>query len=148
MTLYLLSTGEDVYEHMTQQQIQPDIALYNSLIYFYVKCGNPFKALSIWQKIKSDTRGPQPNINTYTNILIACGESGALELGKSIHLLISQRGLQYDPILESTLIKMYADCGRYFNTFTKILFEPLLFALLFNHSQCNSFHVIYCFLLV
>ncbi len=107
-----LQTGEEIYNNMQHAHIQPDIALYNSILYFFVKCGIPHKAISLWEQIQKNRGGPTPNITTYTNVLMACGGHGALGMGKSLHNLISKRGLLHDPTLESTLIKMYADCGR------------------------------------
>jgi pentatricopeptide repeat protein len=46
-----LQAGEEIYEYMQHRHIKPDIALYNALIYFFVKCGIPNKAIFIWQHL-------------------------------------------------------------------------------------------------
>lgn len=102
--------GEQIYNHMLHHRIVPDIACYNALINMYVKCGHAYHAISIWHRVEKDKR-VQPNIVTYTNTLIACGETGNISLGKEVHELILAKNISWDSIIDSSLIKMYSDCG-------------------------------------
>lgn len=111
-SLLNLQAAEEIYAHVQQNHIRPDIAIYNALIYIYTKCGIPSKALSIWQRLQN-MDGITPNISTLTNVLLACTENGSLEVGKAVHRLLSQQGL-HDPTVISTLIKMYSECEQYF----------------------------------
>lgn len=104
--------GESIFNHMTQNKVNPDIACYNALLNLFIKCGNFFHTLSLYKQIQQN-KNVQPNISTYTNILIAYGEMSNFALGSAVHKQIITKQLKLDPIVDSCLIKMYSDCGRY-----------------------------------
>ena len=121
--------GEQIYHHMVHHQIPLDTASFNALLNMYVRCGNPFHAISLWsQNEKSD--GIQPDITTYSNILTACGETGNLSLGKEVHAIIKSRRLPLDAIVDSCLIKMYSDCGRFVTWYHHVVILFLILNLL------------------
>ncbi|KAJ4956258.1 hypothetical protein NE237_013041 [Protea cynaroides] len=56
--------------------------------------------------------GVSPNRVTMVNALSACACSGALEMGVWIHDFITKNGWEVDVILGTSLVDMYAKCGR------------------------------------
>lgn len=106
------SLGDSIYQHMTHHKVIPDIVCYNALLNMHVKCGSFFHAISLWRQIEKST-SLKPNITTYTNVLVACGEAGSISVGQQVHKLIGAKRLPHDAIVDSCLIKMYSDCGRY-----------------------------------
>jgi pentatricopeptide repeat protein len=55
--------------------------------------------------------GVQPNSVTFVGVLNACASLVALEEGRCVHQQITQRGLELDVFVGSSLVNMYAECG-------------------------------------
>ncbi len=53
----------------------------------------------------------QPNSVTFVGVLNACASLVALEEGRCVHQQITQRGLELDVFVGSSLVNMYAECG-------------------------------------
>ncbi|KAJ7536613.1 hypothetical protein O6H91_12G074900 [Diphasiastrum complanatum] len=87
-----------------------DVVSWTALIAGYAQQGLGKDALDLYEQMKQD--GLQPNIVTYVVLLKACASIVALEQGKHLHLDIIKSCLESDVIVGSTLVDMYAKCGR------------------------------------
>lgn len=87
-----------------------DIVSWGAIITGYVEHGHDVAALESFQKLQLE--GMKPNEATLLSSLKACGSIGAFEQGKLIHDHIIRSGFQLDVVIGSTLLDMYAKCGR------------------------------------
>ncbi|PIN13601.1 hypothetical protein CDL12_13778 [Handroanthus impetiginosus] len=91
-------------------QTNHDIASWNSLISSYTENGNSFEALNLFDEMIS--KGLKPNTATLVTLLSACVQTASLEKGRKIHDYIRETGIPYEVSLATSLIDMYAKCGR------------------------------------
>lgn len=75
----------------------------------YLQHGQDFSALRLFQKLQQ--QGFQPNRDIFLSILKACSNIGALHIGKLVHHQILRSELEFDSIIGTTLMLMYAKCG-------------------------------------
>ncbi|KAE9450772.1 hypothetical protein C3L33_17327, partial [Rhododendron williamsianum] len=92
-----------------QQQKNPSVELYNSLIRGLSSAKNPVEALSLYRKMLSC--GLKPNNFTYPFVIKACTESSMLRNGIVVHTHVVKSGLEFDSYVQSSLIRLYAS-GR------------------------------------
>ncbi|XWS60234.1 hypothetical protein CRYUN_Cryun07bG0018300 [Craigia yunnanensis] len=57
-------------------------------------------------------RMPEKNVVTWTGIITACANLGALEIGKWVHEYTDRKRIFLNPKLGAALIDMYAKCGH------------------------------------
>lgn len=82
---------------------------WNAMIEAYVQNGRGLEALKTYERmLKTEVL---PDKVTYLSTLKACGCTGALQLGKSLHGHLVDRGLEDDVSLRSALVDMYAKSG-------------------------------------
>lgn len=87
-----------------------DSVSWGTLITGYVEHGDNVSALESFEKLQ--LQGIKPNEATLLSALKACGSLGAFEQGRLIHDQIIRNGMQLDVAIGSTLLDMYAKCGR------------------------------------
>ena len=93
------------------------------LIAGYVQHGCAQEALYKFENMQQE--GFSPNAVTFACILKACGATGAIDKGKSMHDEIVQRNLlKHDPVLGNALVDMYGKCGSL--VMAQKVFEELL----------------------
>ncbi|XP_057728542.1 putative pentatricopeptide repeat-containing protein At1g74400 [Arachis stenosperma] len=101
-----LCSAHQVFDEMPTK----NIVCWTSLISAYVDNHKPNKALETFRMMQMDN--VEPDQVTVTVALSACADTGALELGNSIHNFIRRKGgLKIDLCLNNALINMYAKCG-------------------------------------
>ena len=88
-----------------------DIVSWNSLITAYARNGNWAEAFNLFLSMKS-AEDLFPNRITFLGLLLACGQIGNLDLGKSIHGHLICTGLISDLRLGTAMVNMYAKCDR------------------------------------
>ncbi|BBH03943.1 Tetratricopeptide repeat-like superfamily protein [Prunus dulcis] len=99
-----------------------NIALWNSMIHGYVKCGHNQEALGLFNQIRS--RKLRPDEATMVGLILACRNSGDLSHGIDIHSYVeSSNHLQGSIVLQNAIIDMYAKCGSM--TRAKVLFDKM-----------------------
>ncbi|XP_057821823.2 putative pentatricopeptide repeat-containing protein At3g23330 [Cryptomeria japonica] len=89
---------------------QRDIISWNAMIAGYAQNGFVEKALETFNQMQ--LAGVKPNSSTLASILPACAKMGALEQGIDIHQSIKDRGILLDVVVATSLVDMYAKCGR------------------------------------
>ncbi|CAO2841613.1 unnamed protein product [Amaranthus hypochondriacus] len=88
---------------------QRPLEAWNAMISGYTQNGLPEMAISLFQQMKKGDLCP--NSVTFTSILSACAQLGALSLGKWVHELINKERLESCVYISTALIDMYAKCG-------------------------------------
>ncbi|XP_058106336.1 pentatricopeptide repeat-containing protein At1g08070, chloroplastic-like [Magnolia sinica] len=101
-----LASAQQLFDEMRQR----DVLTWTSLISGLASSGCFQESLVLfrqmqWEKIR-------PDEVTLVCVLSACAQTGALDQGKYIHLLIERCGINEDVMLETALVDMYAKCGR------------------------------------
>ncbi|KAH7290027.1 hypothetical protein KP509_30G029200 [Ceratopteris richardii] len=87
-----------------------DVVAWSSFITGLSQEGQTNDAMECFIRMRAE--GHYPDDITYTSILKACSNIGAVDLGKQIHIeIISQRLLEKNIVLGNSLIDMYAKCG-------------------------------------
>ncbi|KAJ7285387.1 hypothetical protein O6H91_05G047000 [Diphasiastrum complanatum] len=98
--------ARQVFNNMNER----DVVSWTAMIAGYAQDGLGMEAFTLYEQMKQE--GVQPNIVTYVVLLKACASAAALEQGKQLHLDIIKSGFESDAIIGSTLVDMYAKCGR------------------------------------
>ncbi|XP_019150792.1 PREDICTED: pentatricopeptide repeat-containing protein At2g27610-like [Ipomoea nil] len=102
----LLDESFKIFQEMTEY----DIVTWNALIAGYIRSGHYEQAIKLLQEMLFE--GLEPNLHTYSCILSICGDLPAIEWGKQVHCRIMKPGFDSNVVVGSTLIDMYAKCGR------------------------------------
>ncbi|XP_057862797.2 putative pentatricopeptide repeat-containing protein At3g23330 [Cryptomeria japonica] len=135
-----LEQGMDIHKIIIESVHVPDIAVTNSLIDMYAKCGRLYKARELFNKMpqkdvvswtamiagyaqngfvekaletykQMQSKGVKPDSTTFASILPACAKLGALEQGMKIHQSIIESSFLSDLVIANALIDMYSKCG-------------------------------------
>ncbi|PIN01863.1 hypothetical protein CDL12_25628 [Handroanthus impetiginosus] len=86
-----------------------DVVSWNVMIDGYAQHGRPNESLILFrQMLKARMK---PNEATMLAVLSACGQVGALESGKWIHLYLGYSSMSINAHLGTALIDMYSKCG-------------------------------------
>ncbi|XP_059073645.1 pentatricopeptide repeat-containing protein At2g34400-like [Cryptomeria japonica] len=89
---------------------QRDVTSWNAISTGYVQNSLVDKPLEIIKGMQFE--GIKPNSGTITNIPTTCGRMGALEQSVEIHQILIQSGFLSNVVIVTTLIDVYAKCGR------------------------------------
>eukprot|EP00257_Ricinus_communis_P022716 XP_015582522.1 pentatricopeptide repeat-containing protein At5g66520-like [Ricinus communis] len=95
-----------VFDEMPER----DVVSWTVLIMGYRNAENYGDALIAFEQMQY--AGIVPNHVTMVNVLGACARFGAIEMGIWIHDFIRRSGWEIDVILGTSLIDMYAKCGK------------------------------------
>ncbi|CAA7395981.1 unnamed protein product [Spirodela intermedia] len=98
-----------------------DVISWNSVISGYVQNGHYREALHLFGEMAGSSVAP--DATTFVNALNACGRSGSALTGRRIHAVAIASGFDLDFFLGSSLIDMYAKCGR--TTDARALFDTM-----------------------
>ncbi|KAJ7551154.1 hypothetical protein O6H91_06G001300 [Diphasiastrum complanatum] len=86
-----------------------DIVSWNAMIVGCVQHKNDVEAFQLYEQMQDE--GMKPDTVTYMFMLKACGNMGALDQGRLIHINLTKSGLGKDRFAGSNLIDMYVKCG-------------------------------------
>ncbi|OAY80860.1 Pentatricopeptide repeat-containing protein [Ananas comosus] len=102
-----MESAQELFDTMPQR----DVVTWNAIISGYVRCGSHARAVEVFGGMRE--RGESPDDVTMLSLLSTCADSGALDVGRRLHYLISdmcsRNGLSI--VLGNALIDMYAKCG-------------------------------------
>ncbi|CAA7394509.1 unnamed protein product [Spirodela intermedia] len=97
--------------HRQQQRpplaISSELSPFNQRIEALCRNGNLHGAL---QLLRDSPAGRRRSEATAV-LLQACGDQGALDVGRQVHRIMSSEGLMADSVLTTRLVTMYATCG-------------------------------------
>ncbi|CAF2179824.1 unnamed protein product [Brassica napus] len=85
---------------------EKDVKTLNSLLHGYIQNGYAEESLRLFKEV-----GLRADVVTLTTVLKACAKLEALECGKEIHARVLIGGVEYDYVLNSALVNLYAKCG-------------------------------------
>ncbi|KDP35999.1 hypothetical protein JCGZ_08394 [Jatropha curcas] len=100
-----VQSAENVFKMLRRA----NLVCWNVMITGYVWMGNYFEALALYDDMK--VASVKPDAVTFSTILSACSQLGALEKGKEIHNRVTETGLETNEIVMGSLLDMYAKCG-------------------------------------
>ncbi|XP_058074299.1 pentatricopeptide repeat-containing protein At3g12770-like [Magnolia sinica] len=86
-----------------------EMGSWNSMIWGYVRNGQPREALNIFLLLREI--GLKPNSITLVGVLSACANLGLLQQGRTVHDYIVESRTKVNLIVGTALIDMYAKCG-------------------------------------
>ncbi|XP_008781334.2 pentatricopeptide repeat-containing protein At5g48910-like [Phoenix dactylifera] len=89
---------------------QRDEVSWSAMIDGYVHWGHFVDALAVFQKMLME--GVKPKKFVFSSVLAASANVGALEQGRWVHAYIERNSVQVDAVLGTSLVDMYAKCGR------------------------------------
>lgn len=131
--------GREIYSKAVQEGLEDDIAVGNTLIGLYAKCGFLVEAQEVFDSMlvkdvvswtaltagyaehgrgqvgveifeQMQLEGVSANRVALACALKACGSIGAIHKGHTIHREVIKKGLENDSVIAHTLISMYARC--------------------------------------
>ncbi|KAL4200892.1 hypothetical protein AMTRI_Chr02g255900 [Amborella trichopoda] len=110
LSSYSKSGAMEDSEHLfTEMSIRDEVS-WNSMIVGYVQNGPVDKAMEVLQTMIQ--KGIRMDHFTYASTLSACALIAALEQGMQIHASCIRASLGFDVVVESSVLDMYAKCGR------------------------------------
>ena len=86
-----------------------DVVCWNVMIDGYTQHARPNDALVLFRRMLKEK--VKPTEVTVLSVLSACGQLGALELGRWVHSYIVNNGIQINVLVGTALIDMYGKCG-------------------------------------
>ncbi|KAI5060613.1 hypothetical protein GOP47_0025033 [Adiantum capillus-veneris] len=101
---YKLVEAQKVFDTLSVH----DVVSWTALLSGYAEYGDDQEAVEWFKQMR--VHGIPPDSFTFSSVLKACTNLGALEKGLEIHREIIQEGYETDPIIGSTLVSMYAFC--------------------------------------
>uniref|UniRef100_A0A7N0UZA4 DYW domain-containing protein n=1 Tax=Kalanchoe fedtschenkoi TaxID=63787 RepID=A0A7N0UZA4_KALFE len=101
-----VETAEELFSKMRER----DVLSWTSMLAGLANSGQFQKSLNLFQRMQSEKIKPDEIM--LVSVLYACAQTGALDQGKYIHLLIDKHRVKRDIVLETALLDMYAKCGE------------------------------------
>ncbi|CAJ1930495.1 unnamed protein product [Sphenostylis stenocarpa] len=101
-----LNAAHRLFDEMPER----NLITWNVMISGYLKCRNPGYAMKLFRRMgKLEMRG---NARTMVCLATACGRSGRLKEGRSVHGSIVRMFVRSSLILDTALIDMYCKCRK------------------------------------
>ncbi|XP_043709611.1 pentatricopeptide repeat-containing protein At1g06140, mitochondrial [Telopea speciosissima] len=86
-----------------------DVVLWSTMIAGFAKNGGPLHAISLFRDMLE--KAALLNVITFSSVLLACSQLGALQEGKTVHGYVIRNGFELDVVTYTAFIDMYAKCG-------------------------------------
>ncbi|KAI5353649.1 hypothetical protein L3X38_006543 [Prunus dulcis] len=106
----LVDNALKVFRQFKDQGMELNIVSWTSIIASCSQNGKDMEALELFREMQVE--GVEPNSVTIPCLLPACGNIAALMHGKAAHCFSLRRGISNDVYVGSSLIDMYAKCGK------------------------------------
>lgn len=100
-----VDSARKLFEEMPEK----NVVSWTSLISGYAQNGYFYETVAMFEDMGN--AGVRPNDVTLVSVLSACGNLGALGLGKRIHAFLHENGYGLNLFVGSALIDMYSKCG-------------------------------------
>jgi pentatricopeptide repeat protein len=104
--LGMMDDARKLFDDMPERDVFP----WNALMAGYVQHKQGKEAIALFHEMQ-DAR-VNPNEITMVNLLSACSQLGALEMGMWVHHYIDRHRLSLSVALGTSLVDMYAKCGN------------------------------------
>lgn len=102
----LMDDARKVFDEMPERDVFP----WNALMTGYVQCKRGKEALRLFHDMQEAM--VEPDDITMVNLLSACSQLGALEMGMWVHHYIDRRRVSLSVMLGTNLVDMYSKCGN------------------------------------
>lgn len=119
MNLYASGGEMGLCRQVFDEMSQRDVVSWTIMLTGYRQCGKFSDALSTFKQMYY--ANVVPNQVTMVNALATCASCGAIDTGVWIHEFIKRNSWELDVILGTSLINMYAKCGRIQDSLTVFL---------------------------
>ncbi|KAJ7975350.1 Pentatricopeptide repeat-containing protein [Quillaja saponaria] len=100
-----IDTARLVFDKMPER----DLVSWTSLISGYAQNGYNSETLGFFDLMRGS--GVKPNRVSILSVLLACGNLGALSKGEWFHSFVIQTGFEFDILVATSVMNMYARCG-------------------------------------
>ena len=107
---YLKLGSVDVALDLFNDMLDRDIVTWNVMIGGFVQLGRPKDALTFFNRMQNSS--VDPDEITMVNILSACAQLGAIDLGFWVDRFMRKHNFLMNVALGTALIDMYAKCGN------------------------------------
>ncbi|OQU90310.1 hypothetical protein SORBI_3002G384800 [Sorghum bicolor] len=109
MGMYVREGSVECANKVFHETTRRDLVLCNCMVDGYAKAGQIREAMDLIDGMRQ--HGMRPSSGTLVGVLSACGTSGALAAGHSVHELAEDARLEIDSTLGTALMDMYFKCG-------------------------------------
>ncbi|CAO2833766.1 unnamed protein product [Amaranthus hypochondriacus] len=106
----LVNDALALFSQMKNEGMALNVVSWTSIISCCSQNGKDIEALELF--IEMQLAGVKPNAVTIPCVLPACGNIAALMRGKAAHCFSIRRGIVNDVFVGSSLVDMYAKCGK------------------------------------
>ncbi|KAF5196271.1 Pentatricopeptide repeat-containing protein [Thalictrum thalictroides] len=89
---------------------QKSVVSWTAMIAGYIRCNKLVEAIQLFVKMQEENIFP--NEISMLSLVLECGFTGALELGKQLHNYILRKGFKMSLQLSTALVDMYGKCGE------------------------------------
>eukprot|EP00253_Pinus_taeda_P019276 PITA_19276 len=120
--MYVKCGNVEMAQQVFDKMLRSDVVSWSAMITGYTQSGHAKEALSLFQKMQLE--GLRPNSFIMASVLPACAHLKSLPEGKCIHGCIIRRGFEFDVVVSTALVDMYAKCGSM--EITNQLFNKML----------------------
>lgn len=97
--------ARDLFDEMSER----DLVSWSTMVSGYVQNGCSNEALVLFKQMQA--QNVKADEFTLASVVGACGDMGALDLGKWVHSYIDKEGIDIDIVLGTSLVDMYSKCG-------------------------------------
>lgn len=107
--LYAVCGCAEEARQLFDEMPERDVASWSTMVSGYAQNGLANGALALFREMQE--RNVKADQFTLASVVGACGDMGALELGKWVQSYIDKAGVDIDIVLGTSLVDMYAKCG-------------------------------------
>lgn len=100
-----VDAARDLFDEMSER----DLVSWSTMVSGYVQNGCSNEALVLFKQMQA--QNVKADEFTLASVVGACGDMGALDLGKWVHSYIDKEGIDIDIVLGTSLVDMYSKCG-------------------------------------
>ncbi|KAK7854921.1 pentatricopeptide repeat-containing protein At4g21065 [Quercus suber] len=97
--------ARDLFDEMSER----DLVSWSTMVSGYVQNGCSNEAFVLFKQMQA--QNVIADEFTLASVAGACGDMGALDLGKWVHSYIDKEGIDIDIVLGTSLVDMYSKCG-------------------------------------
>ncbi|KAL4644156.1 hypothetical protein ACB092_02G143600 [Castanea dentata] len=97
--------AHDLFDEMPER----DLVSWSTMVSGYVQNGCSNEALLLFKQMQA--QNVKADEFTLASVVGACGDMGALDLGKWVHSYIDKESIDIDIVLGTSLVDMYSKCG-------------------------------------
>ncbi|KAF5183354.1 Pentatricopeptide repeat-containing protein [Thalictrum thalictroides] len=129
----------DVARELFEEMAGKNVISWSIMIDGYARHGEPREALCLFQEML--LQGIRADKVSVVGAIQACGQLGALELGRWIHVYMEKNNIISDVVVQTAMLDMYMKCGslnearRFFNSMSQknfVAWNVMIFGLGIN----------------